>query len=116
MKKIRNLPESQFLKLFFAFITLCFLIAAVCLPDRNQAFSGLWRIFSSTCRITTNYFAIGGFSATFLSMGLVGLVCLLLYCLRRECCLYSPYSVCRRIYHRSPRSVKRSMPAPEPVP
>ena len=81
MKKIRNLPESQFLKLFFAFITLCFLIAAVCLPDRNQAFSGLWRIFSSTCRITTNYFAIGGFSATFLSMGLVGLVCLLLYCL-----------------------------------
>ena len=69
MKKIRNLPESQFLKLFFAFVTVCFLIAAVCLPDRNQAFAGLWRIFSSTCRITTNYFAVGGFSATFLNMG-----------------------------------------------
>ena len=40
MKKIRNLPESQFLKLFFAFITASFLIAAVCMPDRNAMFSG----------------------------------------------------------------------------
>ena len=81
MKKIKNLPESQFQKLFFAFITLCFLTTAVCLPDRNEMFTGLWRIFTSTCKISTNYFAVGGFSATFLNMGLVGLVCLLLYLL-----------------------------------
>ena len=81
MTKIKNLPESQFLKLFFAFITACFLIAAVCMPDRGTMFTGLWKILSSTCKISTNYFAIGGYAATFLNMGLVGLVCLGLYCL-----------------------------------
>ena len=80
MKKIRNLPESQFLKLFFAFITASFLIAAVCMPDRNAMFSGFWKILSSPCKISTNYFAFG-FSATFLNMGLVALMCLGLYCL-----------------------------------
>ena len=81
MKKIRSLPETHFLKLFFAFITACFLIAAVCMPDRGRMFSGLWQIITSTCKISTNYFAIGGFSATFLNMGLVGLLCLGLFCL-----------------------------------
>ena len=81
MKKIQSLSESSFLKLFFAFITACFLIAAVCLPDRGQMLSGLWRIFRSTCKISTNFFAIGGFSATFLNMGLVGLICLGLFLL-----------------------------------
>lgn len=81
MTKIKNLSESQFLKLFFGFVTLCFLIAAVCMPDRNQMLTGLWRILSSTCKIFTNYFAVGGISATFLNMGLVGLVCLGLQCL-----------------------------------
>ena len=28
MKKIKNLPESDFLKLFYGFFSLCFLIAA----------------------------------------------------------------------------------------
>ena len=58
MTKIKNLPESQFLKLFFAFITACFLIAAVCMPDRGTMFTGLWKILSSTCKISTNYFAM----------------------------------------------------------
>ncbi len=75
MKKIKNLSESSFLKLFFGFVTLCFLVAAVCMPDRGTMFSGLWKIMSGTCKISTNYFALGGFSATFLNMGLVGLIC-----------------------------------------
>ena len=29
MKKIKNISESSFLKLLFAFLTACFLIAAV---------------------------------------------------------------------------------------
>ncbi len=78
MKKIKNLQESSFLKLFFGFITVCFLIAAVCMPDRSQIFSGLGKILTGTCKISTNYFALGGYAATYLNMGLVGLICTLL--------------------------------------
>ena len=80
MKKIKNLSESSFLKLFFAFISLCFILAAVILPDRSGAVTGVLRIMLNTCKISTNYFAFG-YSATFLNMGLVGLVCLALICL-----------------------------------
>jgi len=76
MKKIQKLPESSFLKLFFAFISLCFLAAAFCLPDRSEAFAGLWNIMTQPCRIPTNNFSVGGFAGTFLNMGLVGLCCL----------------------------------------
>ena len=79
MKKIKNLTESNFLKLFFGFLTVCFLIAAVCMPDRNQMFTGLWQIMSQPNKISANYFAMGGYAATFLNMGLVGLACLLLF-------------------------------------
>ncbi len=81
MKKIKNLPESSFLKLFFAFISVCFLIGAVCMPDRDQMFSGFYTILTSTCKISTNYFALGGYAATFLNMGIVGLFCTALCCL-----------------------------------
>ena len=81
MKKINNLSESAFLKLFFAFLSLCFLIASVCMPDRNTMFSGVWKIMTQTCKISTNYFALGGYAATFLNMGLVGLFCTALVCL-----------------------------------
>lgn len=81
MKKLNNLSESSFLKLFFAFISTCFLAAAFVLPERGAAFTGLWKILSGTCKISTNYFALGGFSATFLNMGLVGLFCTALCCL-----------------------------------
>ncbi len=80
MNRIKNLSESNFLKLFFAFITACFLVAAVCMPDRSTIFSGFWKILSSPCKISTNYFAFG-YAATFLNMGLVGLMCLGLFCL-----------------------------------
>ena len=75
MKKIKNLSQESFLKLFFGFVSLCFLVAACILPDRSAAFTGLWEIMSGTCKISTNYFALGGFSATFLNMGLVGAIC-----------------------------------------
>ena len=73
MKKIKNLSESSFLKLFFGFLTACFLLAAVCMPDRAAMSSGLWQILSQPGKISTNYFDLGGYAATFLNMGLVGL-------------------------------------------
>ncbi len=81
MKKLNNLSESNFLRLFFAFVSLCFLVAAVLLPDRSSMFTGLWKITTETCKISTNYFALGGYAATFLNMGLVGLFCTGLVCL-----------------------------------
>ena len=79
MKKIKALSESNFLKLFFGFITLAFLIGAVCMPDRAQMFSGFLKIITSPAKVSTNYFALGGFSATFLNMALVCAICLGLY-------------------------------------
>ena len=81
MKRINNLSEGNFLRLFFAFVSVCFIVAAAILPDRSSMFTGLWKIMSQTCKISTNYFALGGYSATFLNMGLVGLFCTLLVCL-----------------------------------
>jgi len=75
MKKLNNLPQESFLKIFFLFVSACFVIAAPIMPDRATMLSGLWKIMSGTCKISTNYFALGGFSATFLNMGLVGLIC-----------------------------------------
>ncbi len=79
MKKIKNLSESDFLKLFFGFFTLCFLVAAPFMPDRDQMISGLWQILSQPSKLTTSYFAVGGYAATFLNMGLVALICLGLF-------------------------------------
>ena len=81
MTKIKNLSESAFLKLVFGFLTLCFLIAAFCMPDRGTMLSGLWKILSSTSKISTNYFAVGGYAGTFLNMGLVALLMTVLFCL-----------------------------------
>ena len=79
MNKLKNLSEGEFLKLFFAFLSGAFVIAAVCMPDRSTMFSGLWQIMSQPGKISTNYFALGGYAATFLNMGLVGLIALLLF-------------------------------------
>lgn len=80
MKKIKSLSEAQFLKWFFAFTSLAFLIGAVCMPDRGSMLSGLGAILSSPAKISTNYFAVGGYAATFLNMALVGLIALALFC------------------------------------
>ena len=79
MNKIKNLSEGSFLKLLFAFLSVCFLIAAVCMPDRNQMFTGLWQIMTWPNKISANYFSMGGYAATFLNMGLVCLFSLLLF-------------------------------------
>ena len=81
MKKIKSLSESNFLKLFFGFITLAFFVGAVCMPDRGKMFSGLFTIITQPAKISTNYFALGGFAATFLNMALVGVICLGLFCI-----------------------------------
>jgi len=79
MNKIKNLSESSFLKLFFGFISACFVLAAFFMPDRAQMLSGLWQIVSRPVKISTNCFDLGGYAATFLNMGLVGLVFLGLF-------------------------------------
>ena len=79
MTKLKTLSEDRFLKLFFGFLSAAFLIAAVCMPDRNTMFSGFWKILTMPCKVTTNYFSVGGYAATFLNMGLVGLLSLLLF-------------------------------------
>ena len=77
MKKIKNMNESSFLKLFFAVISLSLLIAAVCMPDRGTMFTGLWKILKGTDKF---YTTVGGYAATFLNMGLVAAIMLLLFC------------------------------------
>ena len=86
MNKIKNLSESSFLKLFFAFISACFIVGAFFMPDRSTMLSGLWTILSNPGKITTNYFALGGYAATFLNMGLVGLCCLLVFVVTGATC------------------------------
>ena len=83
MNKIKNLSESNFLKLFFGFFTAAFLIAAVCMPDRGTMLSGLWTILTSPAKVTTNYFSLGGYAGTFLNAGLVALAMTLLYTLTK---------------------------------
>ena len=79
MKVKRALSERYFLEIFFAVFAGFFLCAAFYMPDRDRIFSGLWKIMTSPCRAPTSYFAVGGFAATFLNMGLVGYACLALF-------------------------------------
>ena len=79
MKKLRGLSEGDFLKFLFALFSLAFLIAAVCMPDRDRMLSGLWQVISQPSKLSTNYFAVGGYAATFLNIGLVGLISLGLF-------------------------------------
>ncbi len=79
MKKLNKMTEDRFLKLFFAFLTAAMLVAALCMPDRADMLTGLWKILSQPSKISTNDFALGGYAATFLNMGLVGL-CFLALC------------------------------------
>ena len=79
MKKLNQLSEGSFLKLVFSFLSACFLIGALCMSDRATMISGLWQILSQPSKISANYFAMGGYAATFLNMGLVCAICLLLF-------------------------------------
>ena len=84
MKRLNKLSERDFLSLFFAAFSLSFLLAAFCMPDRADMLPGLWRILSSPTLSSTNFFSLGGYAATFLNMGLVGLICTALYRLPGE--------------------------------
>ncbi|MBQ3193683.1 MAG: DUF1576 domain-containing protein [Oscillospiraceae bacterium] len=81
MKKIKTLSESDFLKLFFTLLSAAFLVAALFMPDRDQMLAGFWQILSQPGKISTNDFALGGFAATFLNMGLVGMCFVALFVL-----------------------------------
>ena len=81
MRQLNQLSERSFLKLFFLFFSSSFLLAAFLMPDRAQMLPGLWQILSQPTKAYTNFFAVGGFAATFLNMGLIGLFCTGLYCL-----------------------------------
>ena len=79
MKRLNSLPEREFLKLFFLVFSSSFLMASFLMPDTEQMLPGLWRILSNPTKASTSFFSIGGYSATFLNMGLVGLICTGLY-------------------------------------
>jgi len=75
MNKIKNMSENSFLKLFFLVVSLAFIVAAVIMPDRATMLDDFRWILITPCKVSTNYFALGGYAATFLNMGLVGLFC-----------------------------------------
>ena len=79
MKRLNTLSEREFLKLFFLFFSSSFLIAAFFMPDRAQMLTGLGKILGQPTKASTSFFSIGGYGATFLNMGLVGLICTALY-------------------------------------
>ena len=81
LHRLRQLSERSFLTLFFFLFSSAFLIAAFFMPDRADMVPGLIRILKNPTLSSTNAFSIGGFSATFLNMGLLGLICSVLYCI-----------------------------------
>ena len=79
MKNLNKMHEDHFLTIFFTCFSLSFLVAAVLMPDRQDMREGLWRILNSPTKSATNFFSVGGYSATFLNMGLAGFICLGLF-------------------------------------
>ena len=79
MHRLKQLSERSFLTLFFFLFSSAFLIAAFFMPDRQEMIPGLLRIIQNPTLSSTNAFSIGGYAATFLNMGLLGIICSLLY-------------------------------------
>ena len=79
MFSFKKMSERSFLRLFFFLFSSAFLIAAFFMPDRGQMLPGLLRIIQNPTLSSTNAFSIGGYAATFLNMGLLGIICSLLY-------------------------------------
>ena len=97
----RRLPvidiDNSFVdKLTALYFSLCFLIAAPFfgefLGERGELWSGFIRILSSPSPLITDYFALGGFSSSFLNAGLCGLCCTMMMFLLRAKCNYSTYA------------------------
>ena len=81
MKNLNKMHEDHFLKIFFTCFSLSFIIASGFMPDVDQLTEGLLRIMNSPTKAATNFFDVGGYAATFMNMGLVGLICTCLYCI-----------------------------------
>ena len=81
MKKLNHLSERDFLKIFFLYLSLSFIIGAFFMPDRAHMLTGYYEILHNPTLGGTNFFDIGGYAATFLNMGLVGLICTGLFCI-----------------------------------
>ena len=80
MKNLNKMSEDHFLKIFFTCFSLSFIVASAFMPDVGDMSDGLLRIMNSPTKAATNFFSVGGYSATFMNMGLVGLICTALYC------------------------------------
>ncbi len=70
--------DSGIIRSFLVASTLAYLIAAVLVPDRGNMLTGLMQILLSPSQLTTDYFALGGVSGAFFSVGLVGVICVLM--------------------------------------
>ena len=81
MKNLNKMSEDHFLKIFFTCFSLSFIIASGFMPDVDRLSEGLVRILNSPTKAATNFFSVGGYAATFMNMGLVGLICTWLYCI-----------------------------------
>ncbi|MBQ9967328.1 MAG: DUF1576 domain-containing protein [Oscillospiraceae bacterium] len=81
MNEKKVFDTAKMLKLVFWLFTLAFAVAALISPDRATMFSGLKAIYTTPCKVVTDYFQIGGISATFANAFIVGLFCSLLYML-----------------------------------
>ena len=81
MRQLKQMSERSFLKRFFFLFSSAFLVAAFFMPDRADMLPGLIRIIKNPTLSSTNAFSIGGYAATFLNMGLLGLICSVLYCI-----------------------------------
>jgi len=81
MNNVKEFTTAKMLKLVFWLFTLAFAVAAVIAPDRSSVIEGLKAIYSAPCKVVTDYFQIGGISATFANAFVVGLFCCLLYML-----------------------------------
>lgn len=79
--QVKEFTTAKMLKLVFWLFTAAFAVAALISPDRATMWDGLKAIYSTPCKVVTDYFQIGGFSATFANAFIVGLFCCLLYLL-----------------------------------
>ena len=82
IRRLNNLAEEHFLRHFFLCFSGSFVLAAFFMPDRADMLPGLWRICCSPTLASTSFFSIGGYAATFLNMGLVGLIAAALFHIR----------------------------------
>ena len=74
MKNLNKMHEDHFLKIFFTCFSLRFILASGFMPDVDKLAEGLLRIMNSPPKAATNFFDVGGYAATFMNMGLVGLI------------------------------------------